>query len=150
MKGRRWVGKSAAGVGIFFACLSTWVLAESTLVSAAGDPSAELNTAVTHAGFAAKYEAMKEITLHLHHALNCLVGPQDKRFDAAAGNPCQGQGDGYLPDQKAAKGESSNQYYEAWWAAQIAAQALASDNMGAAKAAARIVNMVLDNAAKSR
>jgi hypothetical protein len=127
----------------------TWVLAQSPLVSAAGDPSAELNTAVTHAGFAAKYETMKEITLHLHHALNCLVGPQDKLFDAAAGNPCQGQGNGYLSDQKAAKGENG-QYYEVWWAAQIAAQALASDKMGAAKAAARIVNMVLENAAKSR
>ena len=149
MQGSGWVGTRRAGVGILFACLVTWVLAQSTLVSAAGDPSAELNTAVTHAGFAAKYDTMKEITLHLHHALNCLVGPQDKLFDAAAGNPCQGQGNGYLSDQKAAKGENS-QYYEVWWAAQIAGQALASDNMGAAKAAARIVNMVLDNAAKPR
>jgi len=149
MQGSGWVGTRRAGVGILFACLVTWVLAQSTLVSAAGDPSAELNTAVTHAGFAAKYDTMKEITLHLHHALNCLVGPQDKLFDAAAGNPCQGQGNGYLPDQKAAKGENSP-YYEVWWAAQIAAQALTSDNMGAAKAAARIVNMVLENAAKSR
>ena len=147
-KGR--TGQGGARVGILFACIATWVLAQPTLVPAAGDPSAELNTAVTHAGFAAKYETMKEVALHLHHALNCLVGPQDKLFDAAAGNPCQGQGNGYLPDQKAAKGESNNQYYEAWWAAQIAAQALGSDNMGAAKAAARIVNMVLDNAAKSR
>ena len=150
MEEREWVGKRGARVGIIFACVAAWLLAQSTLVPAAGDPSAELNTAVTHAGFAAKYETMKEDSLHLHHALNCLVGPQDKLFDAAAGNPCQGQGNGYLPDQKAAKGESSNQYYEAWWAAQVAAQALASDNMGAAKAAARIVNMVLDNAAKSK
>jgi hypothetical protein len=149
MKGIEWVGKTRAGVGILSAFVATWMLAQPTLVSAAGDPSAELNTAITHAGFAAKYETMKEITLHLHHALNCLVGPQDKLFDPAAGNPCQGQGNGYLSDQKAAKGENS-QYHEAWWAVQIAAQALASDNMGAAKAAARIVNMVLDNAAKSR
>jgi hypothetical protein len=149
MKGRGWVGKSRVAVSILLACAATWVLTQSTLVTAAGDPSAELKTAVTHAGFAAKYETMKEITLHLHHALNCLVGPQDKLFNAAAGNPCQGQGNGYLPDQKAAKAENS-QYYEVWWAAQIAAQALASDNMGVAKAAARIVNMVLDTAAKAR
>jgi hypothetical protein len=136
-------------VGILLAGAATWMLAQSALVTAAGDPSAELKTAVTHAGFAAKYETMKEVTLHLHHALNCLVGPQDKLFDAAAGNPCQGQGNGYLSDQKAAKGENS-QYHEVWWAAQIAAQALASDNMGAAKAAARIVNMVLDNVAKAQ
>jgi len=148
MNGREWIRKSWAGVGILLVCAAVWVVTQSTLVGAAGDPSAELKTAVTHAGFAAKYETMKEITLHLRHALNCLVGPQDKLFDAAAGNPCQGQGSGYLMDQKAAKGEN-NQYYEAWWAVQIAAQGIASDNMGVAKAAARIVNMVLDNAAKT-
>lgn len=148
MKGTRWGGRSRVGVGILLAGAATWMLAQSALVTAAGDPSAELKTAVTHAGFAVKYETMKEVTLHLHHALNCLVGPQDKRFDAAAGNPCQGQGNGYLSDQKAAKGEG-NQYYDAWWAAQIAGQALTSENLGAAKAAARIVNMVLDNVAKA-
>jgi hypothetical protein len=148
MNVRRWGGRSRVVVGILLAGAATWMLAQSALVTAAGDPSAELKTAVTHAGFAAKYETMKEVTLHLHHALNCLVGPQDKLFDAAAGNPCQGQGNGFLPDQKAAKGEG-NQYYDAWWAAQIAGQALASDNLGAARAAARIVNMVLDNVAKT-
>ena len=25
---------------------------------------------------------------HLHHAVNCLVGPSGAGFDAAAGNPC--------------------------------------------------------------
>jgi hypothetical protein len=149
MKGTGWSGRTRVGVGILLAGAATWMLAQSALVTAAGDPSAELKTAVTHAGFAAKYDTMKEVTLHLHHALNCLVGPQDKLFDAAAGNPCQGQGNGYLPDQKAAKRENK-QYYEAWWAAQIAAQALASDNLGAATAAARIVNMVLDNVAKAQ
>jgi hypothetical protein len=148
MKERSWAGRSRVGVAILLVGAATWILTQSALVTAAGDPAAELKTAVTHAGFAAKYETMKEVTLHLHHALNCLVGPQDKLFDAAAGNPCQGQGNGFLPDQKAAKGEG-NQYYEAWWAAQIAGQALASDNLGAAKAAARIVNMVLDNVAKA-
>ena len=148
MNARRWGGRSRVVVGILLAGAATWMLAQSALVTAAGDPSAELKTAVTHAGFAAKYETMKEVALHLHHALNCLVGPQDKLFDAAAGNPCQGQGNGFLSDQKAAKGEG-NQYYDAWWAAQIAGQALASDNLGAAKAAARIVNMVLDNVAKT-
>jgi hypothetical protein len=148
MKGTRWGGRSKVGAGVLLAGAATWMLAQSALVTAAGDPSAELKTAVTHAGFAAKYETMKEVALHLHHALNCLVGPQDKLFNAAAGNPCQGQGNGFLIDQKAAKGEG-NQYYDAWWAAQIAGQALASDNLGAAKAAARIVNMVLDNVAKT-
>jgi hypothetical protein len=123
------------------------VLLQSSLATAAGDPSVELKTATTHAGFAAKYEALKEVTMHLHHTLNCLVGSQDKLFDAAAGNPCQGQGNGYLPDLKAATGETTA-YYDAWWAAQIAGQAVTSNNLEAAKAAARIVDRVLTDAAK--
>jgi hypothetical protein len=149
MKRRGWFRKGGVGVGILLACAGAWMLVQSRLVTAAGDPSAELKTAVTHAGFAGKYDTMKEVTLHLHHAVNCLVGPQDKMFDAAAGNPCQGQGNGFLADQKASKGEN-DQYYEAWWAVQIAGQALASDKLGVAKAGARIVSMVLENAAKAK
>ena len=69
MKARRWDGRSRVGVGILLAGAATWMLVQSALVTAAGDPSAELKTAVTHAGFAAKYDTMKEVTLHLHHAL---------------------------------------------------------------------------------
>lgn len=86
--------------------------------------------------------------MHLHHTLNCLVGPQDKLFDASAGNPCQGQGDGYLPDLKAAKGETAA-YYDAWWAAQIAGQAVSAKSLGEAKSAARIVSTLLTEAAKA-
>jgi hypothetical protein len=110
---------------------------------------AELKTALTHAGFAAKYDALKEVSLHLHHAINCVVGPQDKMFDAAAGNPCQSQGNGFLPDAKAKKGEDA-QYYQAQWAARIASQAIASNNLQEAKAAAHIVSLVLEDAAKAQ
>jgi len=110
-------------VKVVLACAVAWLLAQSIPAIAANDPAVELKTATTHAGFAAKYEALKEVTMHLHHTLNCLVGPQDKLFDASAGNPCQGQGDGYLPDLKATKGETAA-YYDAWWVAQIAGQAV--------------------------
>ncbi len=116
---------------------------------AAGDPTAELQTAMTHVAFAAKYEGIREITAHLHHAVNCLVGPQDKLFDAAAGNPCQGQGSGYLTDQQANAGKN-NQYYEAWWAVQVAAQAFASNDIPTVKAAARVVNLILENITKPK
>jgi hypothetical protein len=139
---------SALGVALLLTCALAWVLAGSGVATAAGDPAVELKTATTHAGFAAKYETLKEVTLHLHHTLNCLVGPQDKLFDAAAGNPCQGQGNGYLPDLKAAKGESS-QYYAAWWAAQVAGQAVASNSLGEARAAAHLIGLALADAAKA-
>jgi len=116
---------------------------------AAGDATAELQTAITHVTFAAKYEGIREVTLHLHHAVNCLVGPQDKLFDAAAGNPCQGQGNGYLADQQANAGKN-NQYYEAWWAVQVAAQAFASNDVPTVKAAALIVNLILENISKAK
>ena len=148
MKSTGCCGRRGVTVGVAFAWAVAWLLAQSGLAIAAGDPSAELKTATTHAGFAAKYEALNEVTTHLHHTLNCLVGPQDKLFDAAAGNPCQGQGNGYLPDLKAAKGDTAA-YYDAWWAAQIAGQAVSVKSLGEAKAAAHIVNMLLDETAKA-
>jgi uncharacterized membrane protein len=41
---------------------------------------------------------LQQVTLHLHHVLNCAVGPDGMGFDAAAGNPCKGQGNGFLSD----------------------------------------------------
>jgi hypothetical protein len=148
MKRNGWFRNGGLGVCILLGCAMASVVLRSSPATAAGDPSVELKTAMTHAGFAAKYEALKEVTMHLHHTLNCLVGPQDKLFDAAAGNPCQGQGNGYLPDLKAAKGETPA-YYGAWWAAQIADQAVGSSSLESAKAAARIVSAVLADTAKA-
>ncbi len=64
------------------------------------DPAKELATAATHAGLAAKATDMKTTQMHLHHVVNCLVGPNGKGFDAAPGNPCKGQGTGAIPDTK--------------------------------------------------
>jgi len=149
MKGMSRLWNGGMGFGLLVAVVGIWVLAQGLPVLAAADPSAELKTAITHAGYSAKQEALQGVTMHLHHALNCLVGSQDKRFDAAAGNPCQGQGNGYLPDLKAAKGET-DQYYEAMWAAQVAEQGLASKNLAETKAASRAVIAVLDNIAKAQ
>ncbi len=140
--------KDVLWICMLLACAAIWVLAQSSAATAA-DPGAELKTAITHAGYSAKQEALQGVTTHLHHVLNCLVGPGGKGFDAAAGNPCQGQGGGYLPDLKAAKGET-DQYYEAWWAAQVAEQGLAANNLAATKAASRVVIAVLDNIAKAQ
>ena len=112
----------------------------------AGNLPLELQTALTHAGFAAKYDSLNEVTLHLHHVLNCLVGPSDtKMFDAAAGNPCQGQGSGILVD---IQGMGTGKYNEAWWAAHLADQAIMMKNLDQAKAAARIITLVLSNVAR--
>ncbi len=141
--------KGALGLGTLSACAVALVLVQSTMARAAADPSAELKTATEHAGYSAKSEALTQVHLHLHHALNCLVGPQDKLFDGAAGNPCQGQGNGYLPDMKAAKNENASYYY-AYWAKQVAEQAVTSNNLAEARAGANVVALALENAAKAK
>jgi hypothetical protein len=62
------------------------------------DTAAELSIAQTHAGLAAKATDLKMTQMHLHHAVNCLVGPGAAAFDAAAGNPCGKAGAGAIPD----------------------------------------------------
>jgi hypothetical protein len=76
------------------------------LVAAAGlastpalaDVAAQLSVAQTHAGLAAKAADLKMVQMHLHHAVNCLVGPAGTGFDAAAGNPCAKAGTGAIPE----------------------------------------------------
>ena len=67
------------------------------LVALADGPQ-EIRTATTHAGLAAKAADAAGVKQHLHHTVNCLVGPQGQGFDQSAGNPCNGQGAGAIPD----------------------------------------------------
>ncbi|TMI90073.1 MAG: hypothetical protein E6H00_07725 [Bacillati bacterium ANGP1] len=107
----------------------------------------EIKTAITHAGFASKYDSLNEVTLHLHHVVNCLVGPDDKLFDKAAGNPCQGQGKGVLPEIKASMG-TDQEYNVAWWLAHLGDEAIAMKNLAQAKAAAHIIEVQLTSMSK--
>lgn len=61
----------------------------------------QIETAMKHAQFAAKVSTLEQTQLHLHHVVNCLVGPNGQGFDAKAGNPCKGQGNGAINDAKA-------------------------------------------------
>ena len=69
-------------------------------VAYAGDDTAkkEMSTAVMHAEFSAKSKEIAGVHLHLHHVVNCLVGEHGKQFDASAGDPCKGMGDGAIND----------------------------------------------------
>jgi len=59
--------------------------------------SKEVDTATQHAGLATKASDLKTVQQHLHHVINCLVGPNGAGFDASFGNPCNGQGSGAIP-----------------------------------------------------
>ena len=64
----------------------------------AGDVAKETATAQAHAGMAASATAIAMVHAHLHHVVNCLVGPKGTGYDAAQANPCKDQGDGAIPD----------------------------------------------------
>jgi hypothetical protein len=66
-------------------------------VQAQTGPTTEIATAHAHALMAQSAKTVAEAHAHLHHVINCLVGPKGTGFDAAAGNPCKGQGDGAIP-----------------------------------------------------
>jgi hypothetical protein len=66
--------------------------------AAFADVAAELTVADQHAGFAAKAGTIDMVHMHLHHVLNCLVGPSGAGFDAAPGNPCAKAGNGAIAD----------------------------------------------------
>lgn len=72
------------------------LLAVST--AAAGGFETEVSVALTHARMAAGGDSLAVTRVHLHHAINCLVGADGAAFDAKAGNPCAGKGAGALMD----------------------------------------------------
>ncbi len=112
----------------------------------------ELNTALTHAGFAAQYDAVAEVELHLHHVVNCLEGASGKNFNQQAGNVCQGQGNGIFADLKDSGMAGAHALPYAEIADQVAnwgIQQTMTKDLGRAKAAATaakaIIQLAVDN-----
>jgi hypothetical protein len=73
-------------------------LALSPLPVLAADPAGEIATAATHADLASKASDLPGTQMHLHHTLNCLVGPNGQGFDPKNLNPCANSGAGAIPD----------------------------------------------------
>ena len=69
----------------------------------AADAAKEIATAATHAELGAKAADIAGVQMHLHHAVNCLVGPNGKGYDVKQMNPCSADGAGAIPDSDAAK-----------------------------------------------
>lgn len=62
----------------------------------------EIKIAILHSSeLAQRGSAMAAVQLHTQHTINCLEGPKGMHFKAAAGDPCQGQGNGVIPDLQA-------------------------------------------------
>ena len=69
-----------------------------TLPANAADLKGEIVAAESHAGYAAGSATIDAVHMHLHHTLNCLVGPGGNGFDASQMNPCANSGNGVIPD----------------------------------------------------
>ena len=65
----------------------TWLFAVGVRPASAADANKEVSTAAQHAGFAGSSKDIKTTQMHLHHVVNCLVGPQGEGFDASFATP---------------------------------------------------------------
>lgn len=123
--------KSRLAAQLSLAAIVTGVLTALPASAQVADPAQEAATGAQHAGLAAQAATIQQVHMHLHHTVNCLVGPKGDGFDAKEANPCQKLGNGAIPDttDSAMKAKMS--------AALAKAQAgLKSDDLTAAKKAA--------------
>lgn len=90
------------GLTTFVCIVVLAALPSNGAASPASSAKTELQTAAFHAGELAQKGTLSATQLHLHHAINCLEGPSGPNFVASAGNPCEGQGNGVIPDLQAA------------------------------------------------
>ena len=110
--------------------------------AAAADVKTQLNTAVTHSGFAANGTSMAYVQQHLGHALNCIEGKGGKNFNASWGNVCEGQGSGILTDLRGASGSAAVMPL-AQHADELAVSGVKSSDLTAARLAAKGVQALL-------
>ena len=106
--------------------------------AALADAHSEIATAATHAGLASKAGTLKMVQTHLHHTLNCLVGPKGAAFDATEMNPCAHSGNGAIPDATDAKTKTALKAAVAEAEAGLKEDQLKSAQEAAAKVAAML------------
>src|SRR5690606_8603026 len=91
-------------------------------------PDKEIAAAAQHAGFAAGSPDIAGVHSHLHHAVNCLVGPEGEAFAPKELNPCKAIGNGAIPDTEDADTKAA---LEA--ALETALAGIAEEDLGKAK-----------------
>lgn len=111
----------------------------------------QLQTARQHAGFAAGSEVLSGALDHLAHTVNCLEGQRGANYNARALNPCQGQGNGIIPDLQADSGRmgAARALELAREADRMAVEALKVTELARAKSAASRVAELLGQALTS-
>ena len=108
-------------------------------IGAYADAASEIATAAQHAGFAAAAPNLPQMHMHLHHVMNCLVGPKDGDFDKTNINPCAQMGNGAFPDESNAEIKAKLQS-----AMSAAGDGIASSDEATAKKNAAMVKTILE------
>ena len=108
-------------------------------ITAYADAASEIATAAQHAGLAAAAPNLPQTHMHLHHAMNCLVGPKDGDFDKTNMNPCAQIGNGAFPDESNAEIKVKLQ-----GAMSAAGDGIASNDEATAKKNAAMVKTILE------
>lgn len=106
---------------------------------AANNAEQEIATATTHATMAANAADTATAIMHFHHVINCLVGPKSKQYDADAGNPCNGMGNGALNDVS----QKSLEHSKLQHALALAEQALHAKDLEASQQYAARISQAL-------
>ena len=101
----------------------------------AADPGGQIANAAAHAGYAAGAANIAGVQMHLHHTVNCLVGPKGADYDAKQMNPCANAGNGAIPDATDAGVKQKLEAALAKAKAGIAATDIAAAHKDAAEAA---------------
>lgn len=118
-------------------------LLAAPVLAAEPQPAKEIAAAAQHAGFAAGSGDIGGVHTHLHHTVNCLVGPDGEGFAPDQLNPCKTIGNGAIPDTE---DEVTKQSLDA--ALESANAGLATDDLASAKAEAIKTQSLLEAIAK--
>jgi hypothetical protein len=140
--------RSAMICTVIAACLLLYATPHSGAAMMGGDVKKELQTAFYHAGeLAQKGDAVASAKLHLQHVINCLEGPGGANFKQQAGYPCQGQGNGIVPDLKEATASKTPgadaALKEANLAWTLAVQAVSKNDVNEVQPWAKVVSLHL-------
>ncbi|HEV8353533.1 MAG TPA: hypothetical protein VGR24_04985 [bacterium] len=125
-----------------FVAIALAVLFVTQVIAApAVDIRKALETAIFHSGeLAQRGTAIAGTRTHLQHVINCLEGPNGKDFVQAVGFPCQGMGNGIVPDLQAAGSASAKSLQYAQIALTLALQAVTFNDVNAAQPWAKVIS----------
>lgn len=126
--------------GFVVAALATLFVSQ-VFAAPAADVRKELETVIFHAGeLAQRGTAIAGVRLHLQHVINCMQGPNGANFVAAVGYPCQGMGNGIIPDLEASSGAGAAKALQySRIALTLALQAVTFTDVNAAQPWAKVI-----------